>query len=525
MNVDGTERDNPASPNSCCAAKRRSGLCEDATQSRVAEQQPLAPAPLESTLLSVSDATQTPNIVIILSDDVGWGDMSCYGAEMVRTRRIDQLAEQGMRFTHGYAPGSVCSPSRFSMLTGEYPCRGPIKTGAIGMSSLLAIRPDHVTLQRWLKGRGYDTAHIGKWHLGYGTEGITNWAGDLSPGPEDTGFDYHFGLVTNHNDNFKTYVEHNRLINLKPGVTELPGQPKEEHLTKMRMDDEVDSTLTAKACQFIREQRDGPFFLCLATVATHTHVTPAEPFRGTSEAGQLGDYIHELDHHVGEIDDTLQELGLADNTILIFTSDNGGQGNDHQTAGRNLRVSSERNDVCRKARTAKIDARERGHRTCGDLRSYKGDIYEGGFRVPFVVRWPGHVPAGVVSDQTLCLSDMLATIAGFLNADLPPEAGGDSFDLSPVMLGYTVDTPPRQTTVLQSAGGHHALREGDWKLVVKAPTQWDGEKPTLPTEPLELYDLKSDPSETDDLAPSDPQRVAAMHDRLTRLLDSGHCRT
>jgi len=475
---------------------------------------------------SIAIGAKKPNIIFILSDDVGIGDIKCYyEPSKVTTPNIDKLASQGMSFTQAYAPGSVCSPSRYALLTGFYPCRGPLRDNPARYTSPLSIDTNMLSLPRFLKQQGYRTAHIGKWHLGYGETGITNWAGEIKPGPLEIGFDYHFGLPTNHSDNFKTYVENHRLLWLKENITNLPGKPSIGDLTKIRYDDEVSTTLTHKAVEFIKKNQQKPFFIYLALVATHTHITPHEQFRGTSKIGQLGDYINELDYDVGIIMTTLEELGLTDNTILIFSSDNGGASGDLDSAGKNLSLRSESHDVAEKSKTAKNDARNKyGHLTNGDFRGYKASNFEGGFRVPFIVRWPGEVAAGAKSDQVISLADMLATTAGFLYKDLPESAGGDSFDLSSVILGKNVEGPVRTTTILQTGKGLLAFREGDWKLRFTENPKWTGNKMIFPDAPFELYNLADDPNEKIDLAEKRPERVADMKKLLSELIDKGRTR-
>ena len=474
----------------------------------------------------VALGAEKPNIVYILSDDIGTGDIKCYyEPSKVKTPNIDNLAAQGMRFTQAYAPGSVCSPSRYALITGSYPCRGPLRDKTAKYTSPLTIDEDMLTLPKFLQQQGYRTAHIGKWHLGYGERGISNWAGEIKPGPLEIGFDYHLGLPTNHSDNFKTYVENHRLLWLKADVTELPEKPTKTHLTRIRYDDEVDSTLTAKAIEFMKMNREEPFFIYLALVAVHTHVTPHEKFRGTSEIGQLGDYINELDYHVGEIMAALEELDLAGNTILIFSSDNGGQQGDHSSAGKNLDLRSEAHDVAKKSRTAKDVAREEfGHRPNGDFRGYKGSNFEGGFRVPFIVRWPGRVAEGAESDQIITLTDMLATTAGLLGQEVPESAGVDSLDFSPVMLGERVNGPIRTTTILQTGKGLLAFRQGDWKLRFTKVPKWTGKTIKFPETFFELYNLADDPHEKTDLAKNKPERVAEMQELLFDLIKRGRTR-
>ncbi len=346
----------------------------------------------------------------------------------------------------------------------------------------------------------------------------------MKPGPNDIGFDYHLGLVTNHNDNFKTYVENQRLLWLKPGVTEIPRAPTKSELTRIRYDDEVCSTLTAKAIEFIKQKRDNPFFLYLAHVATHTHITPNAKFRGTSKIGQLGDYLNELDFQVGEVMAVLDELGLANNTILLFSSDNGGALKDHSSAGRNLDLRDESGDVAKRSITAKTDARSKfGHRTNGDLQGGKGSNYEGGFRVPLIVRWPQKIAPATTSNQIITLADMFATSAGLLDVQLPSSAAGDSFDFSPVLLGKKIDGAVRAGAILQTGSGVLAYREGDWKLRFEDVTKWNDDKPTLP-KACKLYHLSTDPAEASDVAAQYPEKFKKMRKRLLELLEKGRSR-
>lgn len=463
-----------------------------------------------------------PNLVFILSDDVGIGDIRAfYDESSVETPNIDRLVRQGMVFEQAYAPGSVCSPSRYALLSGSFPVRGPLRDRNAKYDSPLSFDPDSLTLPRLFKEAGYRTAHIGKWHLGYGETGISNWAGPIRPGPNEMGFDYHLGLPTNHSDNFKTYVENGRLLWLNDEVTDLPDKPEKHHLKRIRYDDEVDTTLTRKAIEFMEEYRDEPFFVYLALVAVHTHVTPHKDFRGKSEIGQLGDYILELDHHVGEVMAALERLGLAEDTILVFASDNGGQKDDFRTAGQNLNLRDPSLGVAEKAKDAKTVARVRhGHRTNGDFRGYKGSNYEGGFRVPFVVRWPDKIRAGSTSNQVMTLADMLATMAGILDRPLPDSAGVDSYDLSGILLGKQSE-PVERSVILQTGRNQLAFREGEWKIVVTEETEWEGDEASIPLEALELYHLAEDPFETKDLATEHPEKVARMHERLLFLIRSG----
>ena len=300
-----------------------------------------------------------PNIILIMADDVGTGDISCYGAKLINTPNIDKLANQGMRFDRYYTAGAVCAPTRYSLVTGRYPFRTKeLRAGRASPWDYLFIEPGRMTLGSLCQQMGYKTAAIGKWHLGYGTEEQIDWGGALIPGPLEIGFDYHWGVPRNHNDRIRAFVENHSLYGLDPD-TEYKRATSTERVQGMlheRVDDQVDSTLTSKVLEFIRANKDGSFFVYFTPCAAHTHVTPNVRFRGTSQAGQYGDYVQELDYHVGEIMSLLDELELAEQTLLIFTSDNGGQLRDVSGAGLGLNLADESGDVRAKARTPKINA-------------------------------------------------------------------------------------------------------------------------------------------------------------------------
>lgn len=286
-----------------------------------------------------------------------------------------------------------------------------------------------------------------------------------------------------------------------------------EGLAQPRVDDQVDTVLAGKAVRFIEGNHKSPFFLYYTPVSAHTYVVPAERFRGTSGAALYGDYVQELDAHVGEILDTLDRLKLTERTLVVLSSDNGGALKDFGKAGWPLNLASEAGDVRRKYRTAKHDAQELGHLTNGALREGKGTAYEGGLRVPFIVRWPGRTPAATVSDQTVCLTDLLATTASILGVKLPEGAGEDSFDVLPALTNPDLKEPIRQTTVLHGGNGVFAFRSGPWKLV-----EGTGRKPH------ELYNLADDPGETKNLAAEQPDRVAKLAAALAKARSDSRTR-
>ena len=378
-----------------------------------------------------------PNIVIIYADDLGCGDLSCQGATKLKTPRIDQLAAEGRRFTDAHSASATCTPSRYAMLTGKYPWRENLWS-PVFLQSPLVLKEDTFTLADLAKRAGLATAIIGKWHLGFGEEGRPDWNADLKPGPLELGFDHYFGVpVVNSHPPF-VYVEDHRVVGLDPNdpliVAPNAVSPTKDYEGKnvrpprrgglgmrggeaahaLYIDEEIGTTLTEKATHWITEHKDEPFLLCLMPTAIHHPGTPHPRFVGTSECGLYGDFVHELDWMVGEVLDTLDEHGLAENTLVIFTSDNGGMLNHEGFA-----------------------AWEAGHRLNGDHFGFKFDAWEGGHRVPLIVRWPERVPAGTTSDHLVSSIDFTRTLAAVLETDLPGDAAPDSFNILPEFLGTT----------------------------------------------------------------------------------------
>ncbi|QDU87725.1 Arylsulfatase [Pirellulimonas nuda] len=466
-----------------------------------------------SAAFAAADAprTATPNIVLIMADDLGYGDVSCYGATKIDTPHIDRLAEQGMKFTDAHTAASVCSPSRYGVLTGRSPWRLHRKGNGY------RLEPEQMTIASLLKPLGYTSAAIGKWHLGYSKD----WNKPPITGPLERGFDYHFGVPQNHNDSTRAFIENHDLVGRKPGEPYriVEGKDYPEGLAEPRVEDQVDTTLTNKAVRFIRQNASGPFFLYFTPCAPHTHVTPSAEFRGTSEAGTLGDYIQELDSHVGEIADVLDELGIADNTLLIFTSDNGGSPKDFKgTNGMNLNFASEAGDLRAKYRTAKADAAKMGHATNGPWHDGKGSPHEGGHRVPFIARWPGRIATDSTSDRVTCLTDLIATAADVVGSELPDDAGQDSFTMLPTLLGHSTGEPAREAIFVQGDTNDDAIAvcTGKWKMIERRGGE--GGKAH------ELYDLESDPGETRNVADSHADLVTRLAAALDNARDEGRTR-
>tara|TARA_B110000483_G_scaffold26207_1_gene31325 strand:- start:5614 stop:7128 length:1515 start_codon:yes stop_codon:yes gene_type:complete len=401
-------------------------------------------------------AQQKPNIVVIFADDLGYGDTSVYGATKIYTPNIDQLAREGRRFTDAHTASAVCTPSRYILLTGEYAFRTD-HWSPVFLKVGLIIDENKKTVADIMKDDGYATACIGKWHLGFGEE-TPNWNGELKPGPLELGFDYYFGMpVVNSHPPF-VYVENHRVVGLdendpfvydtlaktkdieeKRNIDQIGGAEKAHQLYD---DYQVGTTLAGKAVNWIKTHKDEPFFLYFPTTNIHHPFTPHPRFQGTSEAGRYGDFVHELDWIVGEVTRTLEEEGLADNTLIIFTSDNGGMIN---LGGQ--------------------EAWKRGHQQNDDLLGFKFDAWEGGHRVPFIARWPSKIPAGSVSNQLISTVDLMATLAAVTGQELRDDEAPDSFNILPALTGDTAKIVRDHLVLAPLRKTHLSLRSGDWVYI------------------------------------------------------------
>ena len=490
---------------------------------------PIAP-PAEPPVLPPPLPVQgRPHIVLILADDLGYGSLNSYGAwrEVVRTPQIDRLAEEGVRFTQAYAPSSVCSPTRYGVLMGRYPWRTELKVGVVNPLDPLWPSTQRMNLPRWLQARGYVTATIGKWHLGYGTEPNTleveDWIDIPKPGPDALGFDYSFNVPHNHGDLFGVYFENGevvvfdqqgQLVGLRSsarrdyGNTSY-GYPFIGFDAPQRVDALVTQQLATRAVQWMRErveEGDAPFFLFFTPVALHEPITPSLASRGTSGAGSYGDFIHDLDGSVGEILEALDELGIADNTLVIFSSDNGGEIPGARDTPQRLAVRS-------------------GLAINGALRGDKHTIWEGGTRVPLLVRMPGYsrVPGGAVVDALVNLTDIFASIADLVDGggNLPEGAGPDSISFLPLLRpGSGGNRVPRSNSVTANVNGIVAIRSGDWKWIEGVlPAGFQG---TFSTEEArsQLYNLRDDPAETRNLSRQRPEVVERLRRELQAIRES-----
>jgi arylsulfatase A-like enzyme len=468
-----------------------------------------------------------PNVVVILSDDYGWGSAGCYGAnpELVSTPNIDRLAKEGRRFTDALTTSSVCSPTRYSMMTGRYCWRTSLISEVLGTTSPLHIETTRLTVASMLKQQGYNCAAVGKWHLGYGTAEKCDFTKELKPGPLEIGFDYHFSVPANHGDLSGVYVENHWVHGLNK---DRPSQPSPPYVTMgqqkgkavktldlnapKRVDENVMETLTDKIVNWIGQQSaEKPFFVYFTPVAVHNPITPSKVTAGKSKGGPFCDFISDLDLSVGRVLDALDKQGLAENTLVLFSSDNGG-------------VNKPEN-----ANLVQTDAQKAGLKPVGPFRGGKHDVWEGGFRVPYLVRWPGHVPAGTVCDETVSIVDTLASIAAITGAALPKASEGaeDSHDVSKAWLGEKYEGSLRPDVIVHSADGNFAIRKGSYKWIEGVPA--DDVKPAAKKAHAaqfkpQLFDLKNDIAEEKEISAHHADVVDDLKALLNRYRDGGYSR-
>ena len=489
--------------------------------------------------LGVSAQNQAkPNVIIINVDDLGYGDVGCYGATKVKTPNIDRLAAQGRRFTDFHSASAVCSPSRYALITGRYPARRNL-WGPIFYKTPLVIDTNQATIATVMKQSGYATAIIGKWHLGFGTQSPIDWNKPLKPGPLELGFDYYYGVPILNSHPPYVYVENHHVDGLTPDDPMIYGRQAETRefpekfetaaigggrAAHFLYDDRMVGTiLKDKAIGWIKQHKQHPFFLYYATTNIHHPFTPAPRFIGTSQAGRYGDFIHELDWIVGEVMKTLEDEGLADNTLLILTSDNGGMLNQ---GGQ--------------------DAWTAGHHQNNSLLGFKFDAWEGGHRVPFIARWPGKIKAGTVSNELLSNVDLPATLAALAGYKLQPGQLPDSYNGLPALTGnpakpirnYLVISPAFEANLAirkgkwmyisgQGGGGFQGTKIGEHTLggppafLLTGQQNSDIEngkiKPGAP--PAQLYDLEADPAQKYNVYNKYPKVVKAMEKLLDEAIN------
>lgn len=490
---------------------------------------------------SFTVAGELPNIIYILADDLGYGDVSCYNAESkIKTPHIDRLAAQGMQFTDAHTPSAVCTPTRYGILTGRYCWRTRLKYRVLDGFDPPLIEKKQLTVPALLKQSGYKTACVGKWHLGMQwtdnkgqpvpavsidrripprTGEDVDFSQAITDGPVGRGFDWYFGISASLNMSPFCYLENDRPVIIPMLKSE---KIKTEFLSVdqgVRSPDFTISgvmpTLTGEAVRYIerhsKESADRPFFLYFPLTAPHLPLVPNDEFRGKSQAGEYGDFVLEVDATVGAITNALQRTGLTENTLVIFTSDNGGL--------YHWWTPQETDDLkyYRLNHRAKY-VKERGHQGNAHLRGTKADIWEGGHRVPFIASWPKRIPAGSSSDELVELTDLIATCAAITGKKLPSGAGEDSRNILPALLGEKTEKPLREYAVHHSLWGNFAIRQGHWKMIPKRGsggfTYPRDIKPSQGEPTGQLYHLGNDPSETKNLWNENPDVVR----RLSLLL-------
>lgn len=456
---------------------------------------------------SKADKSSAPNIIYILADDMGFGDIECQNPESkYPTPNINQLAEQGCRFTDVHTNSSVSSPTRYGILTGRYAWRSRLKKGVLGGYSTPLIENNRTTVASFLKNNGYSTAAIGKWHLGLNWAdkngnpvfpsdtiiGLREWqlgykvdfSKAVLEGPKDIGFDYSFIIPCSPDASPYVYVENNKATQLPTKITEAENFGRKGLVVPDLIAEDILIDFTENAVKFIKNQsnKKNPFFLYMPLSAPHKPVAPTEKFKGLT-TDIYGDFICEIDWVVGQIMKTLKEIGKKNNTILIFTADNGASPNAAASAVKN------------------------GHKPNRPYRGGKTLLWEGGHRVPFIVRWPDRVKPSSTSDDLYCTTDLLATVADLLNIDLPENAGQDSRSMLASILGKEMGDENRGAVIHHSVNGDFAIRKGSWKYItINHGGGWGNTRdfgmPILPVQediPGQLYNIDEDIYEENNL--------------------------
>ena len=481
-----------------------------------------------------------PNILFILADDLGYGDVACYNPESkVPTPKLDQLAREGMRFTDAHSPSTVCTPTRYSILTGRMAFRTGMRGVFVGAKGPCLIEEDRLTLPQMLRNHGYATACVGKWHVGmtfYDKQGDTirdrsvegvkqiDYTRSIPDGPIHRGFDQFYGTVScPTTDWLYAYVDGDRIPVPPTQLLDKSTLPRHPYANDCRQGmvadnfdhEEVDLVFLEKSKEFLethmRNTPDRPFFLYHAMQAVHLPSFAADSFKGKTNAGPHGDFIFEMDYIVGELLQTLERLGVAENTLVMFASDNGPE----VPTVLDMRKSWQ-------------------HDGARPWRGVKRDQWEGGHRTPFIVRWPGKVQPHSTSKQMLSLTDVMASCAEIIGAELPEHAAEDSYSMLPVLLGTQGDEPVRKYMLQQTISLAMSIREGNWKYLDHQGSggnnydregEW-GMKPykledTDPEAPGQLYNLETDPGERVNLYNKFPEKVREMKAQLEALKAQG----
>jgi arylsulfatase A len=465
--------------------------------------------------LAADGQAAKPNIIYILADDLGYGDLSCYNpASKIRTPVIDALAGEGMMFTDAHSGSSVCSPTRYGILTGRYAWRTKLQSGVLWSYDEPLIPDTRPTVAGFLQSEGYSTAVVGKWHLGLGWEkAVSSNSVDITKpllaGPNTIGFDYFYGITASLDIPPYVWIENNKVTATSiDTIEERKGKGfwRKGAIGNDFKHEEVLPKIIDRSTAYIKEQAATrkPFFLYIPLTSPHTPILPTSVYSGRSGTNEYGDFTLMTDDLVKRVLDAVKESGIERNTIIIFTSDNG---------------------CSPSADMAGLAAM--GHQVSGPFRGAKADIWEGGHRVPFIVRWPGRISPGSSSSKTICLTDLFATVADMLGKTLPDHAGEDSYSILPLLLhkeGFA-----RTSTIHHSIDGNFAIRKDNWKLVFAAgsggwanPTEKKATELKLP--PIQLYDLDTDPGEKINLAFKHSFTVSKLTEEMKSIIENGRSR-
>lgn len=477
---------------------------------------------------STTNQDAKPNIVIILADDLGYGDLACFNPHsLVPTPNLDQLASEGLRMTRAYCPVSVCSPSRYALMTGQYPWRSWKKSSVMRNYEPSMMAAELLTLPEMLHQQGYTTAGFGKWHLGatfptldgenpvgYGKFYAEKNGANLdlnkpvSDGPLDHGFDHWYGFSCAS----ECWILTDSMVSGAIGheLYSIDAAPNSDQVEVVPLEDYLPA-ITNKSIHFLEKQADQsadrPFFLYFAPYVPHIPLSVSPEFRGLTKAGLYGDYVHELDHYIGQLLAALDQLGMKENTIVLFASDNGSQ---FELTSSELDMSQASNSPGDAMPDTALTYRHEPNRP---LRGNKWSIYEGGVRTPFIARWPGHFPSGKQGDQMLALTDVIATLAAVVDYPLSATDAIDSYNLLPVLEGKAIKGD-REEVIVQASGKLFGIVRGDWKYIGVG-----NYKPAAPEDPPgALYDLSVDETEANNLYLEHPEIAGDLHDRLLRLV-------
>jgi arylsulfatase A len=455
-----------------------------------------------------------PNIIYVLADDMGYGDISRFNSEgKIETPHLDQMANEGMIFTDAHTSSSVCTPTRYGILTGRYNWRSTLKQGVLWGRSEALISKTRTTVGKMLQSTGYHTAFIGKWHLGWNWDmdsvGTIDFSKKVEQSPNDVGFDYAYGHVASLDIPPYVYVENGMATSIPSDSTINNGEYSwwRKGLTAPDfVHEEVTPNFFRRSFKYIKERskEENPFFLYLALPSPHTPILPTEEWQKKSGLNPYGDFVMMIDAYMGQLEKVIKKAGIENNTIVIFTSDNG--------------CSPEANFD---------ELEQKGHNPSYIYRGHKADIFEGGHRVPYIVKWPNKIKKGSVTDEIICTTDLMATCAEIVGYSLSDFEGEDSYSFVPLFEHENIEKPIREATVHHSINGSFAIRKGKWKLILcPGSGGWSFPKPndkeTIDSLPkFQLYDLKNDPSETSNLIATNYKKAEDLKSLLVKYIAEG----